>query len=75
MALQMVSLLVSESEEGYAILASFDGGSADMGSYLSEQVFEHLPEDIRQFLIETAALPAFNRVLLEAVLEGESVRV
>lgn len=69
-ALQMVSLLVSESEEGYAILASFDGGSADMGSYLSEQVFEHLPEDIRQFLIETAALPAFNRALLEAVLEG-----
>lgn len=68
-ALQMVSLLVAESEESDTILASFDGGGADMGSYLSEQVFEHLPEDIRLFLIETAALPAFNRPLLEAVLE------
>lgn len=69
-ALQMVSLLVSESEESDSILASFDGGGADMGSYLSEQVFEHLPEDIRQFLIGTAALPAFNHSLLEAVLES-----
>lgn len=69
-ALQMVSLLVSESEQGDTILASFDGGSADMGAYLSEQVFEHLPEEIRQFLIETAALPAFNRSLLEAVLDS-----
>lgn len=68
-ALQMVSLLVSESEESDTILAAFDGGGADMGSYLSEQVFEHLPEEIRRFLIDTAALPAFNRSLLEAVLE------
>ncbi|MGG6892508.1 MULTISPECIES: LuxR C-terminal-related transcriptional regulator [Rhizobium] len=68
-ALQMVSLLVSESEESDAILASFDGGGADMGAYLSEQVFEHLPEEIRQFLTETAALPAFNHSLIEAVLE------
>ena len=69
-ALQMVSLLISESEESDAILASFDGGDVDMGSYLSEQVFEHLPEDIRRFLIDTAALPAFNHSLLEAVLES-----
>ncbi|WP_240535501.1 LuxR C-terminal-related transcriptional regulator [Rhizobium freirei] len=68
-ALQMVSLLVSESEESDAILASFDGGGADMGAYLSEQVFEHLPGEIRRFLTETAALPAFNHSLLEAVLE------
>ncbi|KAA1184807.1 transcriptional regulator [Rhizobium tropici] len=67
-ALQMVSLLVAESEESDTILASFDGGGADMGAYLSEQVFEHLPEDIRLFLVETAALPAFNQPLLEAVL-------
>ncbi len=69
-ALQMVSLLISESEESDAILASFDGGDVDMGSYLSEQVFEHLPEDIRQFLVDTAALPAFNHSLLEVVLES-----
>lgn len=69
-ALQMVSLLVSESDESDSILASFDGGDTDMGSYLSEQVFEHLPEDIRQFLIDTAALPAFNHSLLEAVLDS-----
>ncbi|NLS16219.1 transcriptional regulator [Rhizobium sp. P40RR-XXII] len=69
-ALQMVSLLVAESEESDTILASFDGGGADMGAYLSEQVFEHLPEDIRLFLVETAALPAFNQPLLDAVLES-----
>lgn len=69
-ALQMVSLLVSDSEQSDAILATFDGGGADMGSYLSEQVFEHLPEDIRLFLVEIAALPAFNQPLLEAALES-----
>jgi LuxR family maltose regulon positive regulatory protein len=66
-ALQMVRVLVNDNMDGSAILSSFDGSNAEMGRYLSEQVFSSLPEDIRHFLTESAALPAVSRALIGAV--------
>jgi len=66
-ALQMVRLLVDDTGDGSAILASFDGGGADMGSYLSEQVFVNLPPAMQQFLVQTACFPAISRALVSAV--------
>ncbi|MBP1860091.1 LuxR C-terminal-related transcriptional regulator [Rhizobium herbae] len=66
-ALQMVRVLVNDNIESGAILSSFDGSNAEMGRYLSEQVFSSLPEDIRHLLTETAALPAVSRALVTAV--------
>jgi len=66
-ALQMIRLLVNDNVESGAILSSFDGSNAEMGRYLSEQVFSSLPEDICHFLTETASLPAVSRDLVTAV--------
>lgn len=66
-ALQMIRVLVNDNVESGAILSSFDGSNAEMGRYLSEQVFSSLPEDICHFLIETASLPAVSRDLVTAV--------
>ncbi|WP_377298141.1 LuxR C-terminal-related transcriptional regulator [Rhizobium sp. SGZ-381] len=71
-ALQMVRLLVHDNPQREAVLASFDGSNVEMGNYLSEQVFAQLPDDIQQFLLKTAALPAFSRDLVAALFEGEA---
>ncbi|KAA6486284.1 transcriptional regulator [Agrobacterium sp. ICMP 7243] len=65
--LQMVRVLVNDNMDSSAILSSFDGSNAEMGRYLSEQVFSSLPEDIQHFLTESAALPAVSRPLIGAV--------
>ncbi|URK85947.1 hypothetical protein LP421_01465 (plasmid) [Rhizobium sp. RCAM05350] len=67
MALQMVRVLVAESNDSASILESFDGSNAEMARYLSEQVFSSLPSDIQHFLIETASLPAISRTLATAI--------
>lgn len=66
-ALQMVRVLVNDNIESGGILSSFDGSNAEMGRYLSEQVFSSLPEEIRHLLTETASLPAVSRALVAAV--------
>lgn len=63
----MVRVLVNDNMDSSAILSSFDGSNAEMGRYLSEQVFSSLPEDIQHFLTESAALPAVSRPLIGAV--------
>lgn len=72
-ALQMVRLLVSEQPQADAVLSSFDGSNAEMGNYLSEQVFQQLPADIQHFLLQTAALPAFSRELVTAIIDEPEV--
>lgn len=68
-ALQMVRLLIAENGNGGALLPSFDGSSAEMGSYLSEQVFVTLPREMQDFLIKTSPFPAVCRSLLDAVFK------
>ncbi|MBB4952387.1 LuxR family maltose regulon positive regulatory protein [Agrobacterium vitis] len=71
-ALQMVRLLIAENTDGNALLSSFDGSSAEMGSYLSEQVFANLPADMQDFLITTSPFPAVCRALVEAVFQNRN---
>ncbi|MCM2294091.1 LuxR C-terminal-related transcriptional regulator [Allorhizobium sp. BGMRC 0089] len=68
-ALQMVRMLIAEKGDGDLLFSAFDGRNAEMGSYLSEQVFTNLPEDVQAFLIHTSPFPAFSRGLLEGVSE------
>lgn len=69
-ALQMVRVLVAESNDSVSILESFDGSNAEMARYLSEQVFSSLPTEIQHLLIETAALPAISRALAAAICDS-----
>lgn len=72
-ALQMLRLLVDETTDGAAILASFNVGVGDMGAYLSEQVFANLPGTMQDFLVRTACFPAINRDLVMAVFDSENM--
>ena len=65
-ALQMMRVLINEDASGAEILSALGGGDADMGRYLSEQVVSSLPRVVRQFLLETAALPAVSAELAVA---------
>lgn len=69
-ALQMVRVLVADSAGTSVALSEFGAGTAEMGNYLSEQVFANLPSRVRRFLLETAALPALNRDLAAAAAGG-----
>lgn len=75
-ALQMVRVLVSDSGGTGVALADFGAGTAEMGNYLSEQVFANLPPHVCRFLLETAALPALNRDLAADIMEdADGMRV
>lgn len=75
-ALQMVRVLVSESGGAGMALSEFGAGTAEMGNYLSEQVFANLPSAVSGFLLQTAALPALNRDLAAAIMgEGSDASV
>jgi LuxR family transcriptional regulator, maltose regulon positive regulatory protein len=69
-ALQMVRLLIAENTDSSALLSSFDGNSTEMGSYLSEQVFANLPDEMQDFLTKTSGFPAVCRSLLETVFQS-----
>ncbi len=48
-------------------VSRLSGTQAQMAEYLNEQVFDRLPEDLRQFLLETAHLERLNGDLADAV--------
>ena len=65
-ALQMVRVLARENAAAAEMLGKI-GRDTDMGRFLSEQVVSALPPEIRQFLLETAALPEVSADLAMAV--------
>ena len=48
-------------------LQSFSGRVVDVAEYLTEQIFEDLPEECRGFLLETSLLERFNAELADVV--------
>lgn len=48
-------------------LQSFSGRVADVAEYLTEQIFENLPEECRAFLLDTSLLERFNAELADVV--------
>ena len=48
---------------------SLSGSRAELADYLNERVFKQLPEDLQQFLLETAHLERLNGDLADAVCE------
>ena len=50
-------------------VSSLSGSRAELADYLNERVFKQLPEDLQQFLLETAHLERLNGDLANAVRE------
>ena len=65
-ALQLAVLAYGDHPERAQRLRAFGGTLAQITDYLGAEVLERLPEDLRQFLVETSVLGTFCAELCEA---------
>lgn len=70
-AVQLAHQWLSGANGSLFGLQSFSGRVTDVAEYLTEQIFENLPEDCRAFLLETSLLERFNAELADVVRERE----
>ena len=68
-AVQLTHLTHNGSVPFERHVSSLSGSRAELADYLNERVFKQLPEDLQQFLLETAHLERLNGDLADAVRE------
>jgi LuxR family maltose regulon positive regulatory protein len=66
-ALQLARLWLDRGRHVPEALKDFSGRTTEMTDYLAEQIVEDLPEELRDFLLETAILERFDATLANAV--------
>ncbi|OKQ00369.1 hypothetical protein A3849_01330 [Paenibacillus sp. P46E] len=65
--LQLAALSLKQSENIADTLQQFSGHQHHISDYLLQEVFEHLPQQTRDFLLETSILNRMNASLCRAV--------
>lgn len=66
-ALQLARLWLDRGRHKPDALREFSGRTTEMTDYLAEQIVADLPEELREFLLETAVLERFDAALADAV--------
>ena len=66
-AIQLTQLTYDCSVPLARHVSSLSGSRAELADYLNERVFKQLPDDLQQFLLETAHLERLNGDLADAV--------
>lgn len=66
-AVQLARLWRASGDGSLYGLSAFSGRVTDIAEYLTEQVFERLPQACQSFLLETALLERFNAGFADAV--------
>jgi LuxR family maltose regulon positive regulatory protein len=66
-ALQLARMWLDRGRHKPDALKDFSGRTTEMTDYLAEQIVADLPENSREFLLETAILERFNAALADAV--------
>lgn len=66
-ALQLARLWLDRGHYKPDSLKDFSGRTTEMTDYLAEQIVADLPENLREFLLETAMLERFDAALADAV--------
>jgi LuxR family maltose regulon positive regulatory protein len=66
-ALQLARLWLDRGRHHPDALKNFSGRTTEMTDYLAEQIVAELPEELREFLLETAILERFNGSLANEV--------
>lgn len=70
--LQLAALSMQDVSDRAAFVRSFTGSSRFVLDYLFEEVFNHQPESIQAFLLQTAVLDRFCAELCDAVTDASS---
>lgn len=71
-ALQMIALSLQNQTDPVALLDNLQGDVHYLVDYLAEEVLEHQPEEIRQFLLRSSILDTLNGPLCEAVVKPQA---
>ncbi len=66
-ALQLARLWLDRGRHRPAALKDFSGRTTEMTEYLTEQILDDLPQEQREFMLETSILERFNAPLADAV--------
>jgi LuxR family maltose regulon positive regulatory protein len=64
-AVQLARLWLARGSGSAFGFPSFSGRVAEMAEYLAEQILDNMPEDCREFLLETSLLERFNAELAD----------
>lgn len=64
-AMQLARLWLARGSGSAFGLPSFSGRVAEVAEYLAEQILDNMPEDCREFLLETSPLERFNAELAD----------
>jgi len=70
-ALQLAALSLHGKEDPAELIAAFDGRHRSIADYLLEDVLQRQPEEIREFLYQTAILDRLSAPLCDALTERE----
>ncbi|MDG0811166.1 MalT transcriptional regulator family protein [Cohnella rhizosphaerae] len=65
--LQLAALALKSSGDVARFIRQFDGHQHQISNYLLEEVFRHLSDELRAFLLRTSILSRMNQDLCEAV--------
>jgi LuxR family maltose regulon positive regulatory protein len=70
--LQLAALSMTGRTDGARVVSHFGGSNRYLVEYLLQEVVEHQPDEIQQFLLPTSVLERLCGPLCDAVLRGQS---
>jgi len=72
MALQMAAISLQNQADPAMLLANLQGREHSLAGFLSEEVLDRQPEEVRQFLLRTSILETLTGLLCEAVVSPDA---
>jgi LuxR family maltose regulon positive regulatory protein len=71
-SLQMAAISLKDQVDPATLLANLQGKAHYLSDFLAEEVLDHQPGEIRQFLLKTSILEALSGPLCEAVVKPDA---
>ena len=71
-SLQMAAISLKDQVDPATLLANLEGKSHYLSDFLAEEVLDHQPGEIRQFLLKSSVLETLSGPLCEAVVKPEA---
>ena len=71
-SLQMVAISLKEQADPATLLANLEGKSHFLSEFLAEEVLDHQPSEVRQFLLRSSILENLSGPLCQAVVKPDA---
>ncbi len=70
-AMQLAALSLRTADDVDGFIAHFAGDDRNVADFLSSEVMDHLDDDVRQFLLESAVLESIHPELCDAIMRRD----